>query len=178
MEYANTTGISEDTERLLLAKKLKPRYKKTEGKYKLKPIVVNTDFDLLQNQYPVRMFIQAKFGLSLRELELLLFLYPKQFFCLKDYKSFPLTFTHRKISTVVKRGFVKIAKKGKNMDHHVYTLTKSAKHQVIVYYKYLSGELLVPTNAENNPMIRKDAPQHHKKVIDFFKRMRDEQKKG
>jgi hypothetical protein len=178
MDNASITRVSEDTEKLLLAKKMKPRYKKAEGKYKLKAIVMNSDFDLLQNQYPVRLFVQAKYGLSLRELELLLFLYPKQYFCLKDYKAFPLTFSHRRITTVIKHGFVKIAKKGKNMDQHVYTLTKSAKHQVVAYYKYLSGELKVPTIAENNPLIRKDAPEHHKKVIDFFKKMRDEQKKG
>jgi hypothetical protein len=169
--------LSENTIKLLAEKKHFPRVKKAATKYKRKDVMINTDYNLLENQYAVRKFFQAKHNLSLRELELLLYLFPKQFFSFQDYKAYPLSFTHRKISSVIKLGYVKIFKKGKNQSHHVYTLTKSAKHQVIVYYKYLSGELQIPMIPENNPLLRKDATPHTQKILDFFMYMRVQQKK-
>jgi hypothetical protein len=169
--------ISEDAKKLFAEKKIYPQYKKSAGKYKRNTVLVNTDYNLLENQYAVRKFFQAKHNLTLRELELLLYLFPKQFFSFQDYKAYPLSFSHRKISTVINKGFVKIFKKGKNQSKHVYTLSNSAKHLVIVYYKYLGGELQVPLNPENNPLNRKDMSPQQSKVMEFFKQMREKQKK-
>ena len=168
--------ISDDTKDLLKKAGYKPRPKKLEHKHYKKDAVVNMDYNLLENFYVVRKFVQKKFNISLRELELLLYLFPKGFFSHQDYKSYPLSYSHRLISTVIKLGWVRIFTKGENQSQHTYTLTKSAKHIVIVFYKYLSGELKIPLNSENNPLIRKDASSHQQKIIKMFKIMRKYQK--
>jgi hypothetical protein len=173
MDNVNKHGHSEHTQKLLLENSLYPRYKKTEKKYIKRQVVLNTDYNILENQYVIRKFFQAKFNLPLRELELLLYLFPKQYFSHRDYKDYPLSFTHRKISSVIKKGYVIVFRKGKNQDKHIYTLSKSAKHLIQVYYKYLGGELLIPICAENNPMIRNNATPHQQKIISMFKKMRE-----
>jgi hypothetical protein len=128
--------------------------------------------DMLEYQYPVRVYVQEKYDLTLRELELLLFLFPKKFFTHETYKSYPLSFTHKNINTLIKKDFVYIFSKGKRKTENVYSLTKSAQLKVRNYYKLLSGELEIPTIAENNPLIRKDANNHKKKINNLFKMMK------
>lgn len=164
--------VSERTKKLLKKSGYKPRAKKLEHKHYKKDAVINMDYNLLENVYVVRKFVQKKFNINLRELELLLYLFPKGFFSLEDYKNYPLTYSHRQINTIIKMGWVRIFTEGRYKSEHTYTLTKSAKHMVIVYYKYLSGELQIPTNSENNPMVRKDATAHQQKIIKMFKVMR------
>jgi len=168
--------VSQDTRKLLKEHGYKVRNKKLEHKYYMKDAVVNLDYNMLENQYVVRKFVEKKFNLSLRELEILLYLFPKGYFSHRDYKQFPMSYTHRRINSVIDSGLVKIFREGDNQSKHVYTLTKSAKHKVISYYKYLSGELKVPTNPQNNPMVRKDASSHTNKIVNMFKRIRKENK--
>lgn len=176
-QFGDDERISERTKELLKEGGYRARAKKLEHKYYKKDAVVNMDYNLLENMYVVRKFVQKKFDIDLRELEILLYLFPKGFFSHRDYKNFPLSYTHRQISSVIKRDFVRIFTEGANKSKHTYTLTKSAKHIVIVYYKYLSGELSIPINSENNPLVRKDASTHQQKIIKMFKLMRKENKR-
>lgn len=164
--------VSEPTGKLLKEAGYYPRGKGNDPKAPLKNAMMNTDFNLLENQYVVRKYFQKKFNINLQELEILLYLFPKGYFSHADYKAFPLNFTYRQIVSMMKKGHVKIFHEGRNKDHHIYTLTKSAKHRIMVYYQLLSGELEIPTISENNPMIRKDATAHEKKIINMFHRLK------
>jgi len=171
-QFKDDERVSERTKQLLSDANYNTRAKKIKHKHYKKDALMNMDYNLLENQYVVRRFVEKKFKLSLRDLEILLYLYPKGYFSLKDYKMFPLSYTHRQITSVISKGFVKIFHEGENKAKHVYTLSKSAKHMVVSYYKYLSGELQVPISSENNPLVRKDASNHEKKIINMFKEMR------
>lgn len=176
-QFGDDERINDRTKELLKEGGYRARAKTIEGKYYKKDAVVNMDYNLLENMYVVRKFVQKKFNIELRDLEILLYLFPKGFFSHRDYKNFPLSYTHRRINSVIKKGFVRIFTEGANYEKHTYTLTKSAKHMVIVFYKYLSGELSIPITSENNPLVRKDISSHQQKIINMFKLMRKENKK-
>lgn len=167
--------VSEPTKKLLKKKGYRPRNMKLKNKY-YKAAWVNRDYNLLENQYVVRKYYQKKYNMKIMELEILLYLFPKQYFSQADYKDFPRNFTYRQLSYLINKGHVKIFQEGKNKAQHVYSLTQSAKLIVINYYKLLSGELKIPTISENNPMIRKDATQHEKRIISMFHKLAKENK--
>lgn len=163
--------VSEHTKKLMKEHNYKPRNMNIKHKYYRKDAMVNLDYNLLKYQYPVRKFIQKKYKITLRELEILLYLFPIGYFTHRDYKDFPTTFTHRQIISMMKKGHVKIFLEGENKAKHVYCLTQASQLKVQNYYKYLTGELIIPTISENNPMIRKNASSHENKINSMFKKM-------
>lgn len=165
-----------DTKKILTKRKYQVRAIKGSEKNYRKGAYVYLGCDMLEYQLPVRRFVQEKYGITLVELEILLFLFPKKFFTYKEYKTFPMNFTYRTIKKVIDRGFVQLFSEGRNKNEHVYTLTKSAQLMVRNYYKYLSGELDIPVISENNPMIRKHAPKQNKKYINMFHKIKERNK--
>ncbi len=172
----NHNQVSETTKKLI--RNGKKALRKTHGKtkYTRQAVYMNLGYNFLENQYVVRKFFQKKYKIDLRVLEILLYLYPKQYFSHADYKAYPLTFTHRQIVSMIKKGHVIVLQEGKNKTKDVYTLSHSSKLLIQNYYKYLAGEIMIPVISENNPMIRKDATPHERKIINMFKRLAKESK--
>lgn len=170
-DHTKDRRVSEHTRKLLKSKGLKVQQHKPKGKFYRGTANVFKDYNLLENQYVVRKYFQKKYGVPLNELELLLYLYPKQFFSHADYKLYPRNFTYRQIQKMIAIGHVRIYKEGKNYKKHIYTLSQSSKHLVLNYYKLLNGDLQIPTISENNPMIRKDATPHEQRIIKMMRAM-------
>lgn len=168
--------VSDTTQKLLLEKRVHlVEMKKKEFFYK-RTAYINLDYDLLENQYVVRKYFQKKHDINLRDLEILLYLYPKGYFSRADYKAYPLHFSNLRIQVMIRKGHIQVFQEGENMDKHVYSLTQSTKHKVQTYYKLLTGELQIPVIGENNPMIRKDATPHEQKIIKMYKRLAQQRK--
>lgn len=168
--------VSEGTQKLLLEHRIQLMQSPKRKKFYNRSAYINLDYNLLENQYVVRKYFQKKHGITLRDLEILLYLFPKGYFSRADYKAYPLHFSNRRIQTFIGKGYVKIFQEGKNMNKHIYCLTQATKHKVQTYYKLLTGELPIPIISENNPMIRKDATPHEKKIINMYKRLAAQRK--
>lgn len=165
--------ISDEAKETLNSRKynIKPQYVKKK-KYKKRPAFYNEDFDFLEHFQIVRAFYKRKFGIPLRELELLFTLYPMNYFTHSDYFEIPKAFTYLRIIKLVQLGHVVVFAKGKNKSKDVYTLTTSARTLVRDFYRYLSGEKKIPEEARHNPMAKKkDVPAIDKLRMDLIKKI-------
>lgn len=175
-EHLSDNRISEATTKRFEEVGYRIRNKPVEHKHYKKDAMVNLDYNLLENQYVVRRFVQKRWGITLRELEIILYLYPKAFFSHQDYKDFPTSFTHRQIRSMIKLGHIQVFVDGENTAKKIYSLTKSAQAKVQNYYKYLSGEMQIPLDSSNK-FIHKDASSHDQKVIKMFHKLAEANKK-
>jgi hypothetical protein len=168
---AEDSRVSTDTRRLLRKagfhinhytnnKYRHVRFRSKRDKKKKETIALKTSLDFACMQYMgvVRHYIQRKHNLVFRELELLLYLYPVQFWSKKDYSTFPHTFSTRTVKTLFRKGlcepiFDNIAL---NSDKQCYRLSKYAKRIVAAFYDHLHLQKTIPEEAKNNPLFRVD----------------------
>lgn len=147
-------------------KKEKPAY--TKEKY----LEVHEGYDAFENFMVIRNYIQKKYKISLRLLEILLYFYPKNYFTQRDYGEFPKCFTFTGIENMMERKWFAIAVTGSNLDNHVYCLTPNARHIVEKFYKLLAGGELMPDSAKKgNPLGKHDATAYDKKVLALTKKL-------
>lgn len=104
---------------------------------------ISQSFSFLQYQCIIRPLIQRKHGISIRFLELLLFLYPIQYFNQNDYSKAVKAISWN-IRIMLEYGWIKIVSEGYNKGEHIYGLTTKSKHIVEDYYRYMSGEKQIP----------------------------------
>lgn len=140
------------------------RYTKTRILY------YSDSYDFLQYQIIVRPYVCKRFKIDFRMLELLLYIYPLNYFTTIDYKVAVKPYSLHSIKTMVKLGFVKVMVEGKNAAEHVYTLSHQAKNIVSLYYKYMSGERKMLDNDQRNPLTKtRDITIHDKKRMEMIR---------
>ncbi|WP_456867592.1 hypothetical protein [Galbibacter sp. BG1] len=130
----------------------------------------NIGYNKLENLGVVRHYIQKRFNINHREFEMILFLYPKLLFDTREYREYPKCFTYRNIKKPMERGLIEIFTNHKKRNK-IYRLTKQAKHIVVQFYKYISGELPIPEDPQTNPLFKKDATPMDRKRAEWIKRM-------
>lgn len=141
-------------------------------KYNMKRWLLFYDgYDFLQNLIVVRRYICSRYKINNHLFELLLYLFPIQYFTREDYKKFPSQFTYRQIDKLIDLGLVSIASMGANKDEHLYTLNRSGKSIVIMTYKCLSGEKKMSEKPELNSLASSDANKFEKKHMDLIKHL-------
>lgn len=145
--------------------------RKKKAKYKRNQIAIVDGFDFLEYSMVVRPFIQKKYGIEVRLLELLLYLYPKQVFTHMDYKEMPKPFSYSRLYTLRKTGFIVIFSEGKALKGNLYCLSKQAKQIVTDYYKHLSGERKITEDPEYNPLMHNKKGKHNDKRMNMIKKM-------
>ncbi len=124
--------------------------------------------DILQNIIVVRPYITKRYKIEFRFLELLLYLYPMQYFTQSDYTKVPKPYTYRSINDMLRLEMITIIVQGNNKGEHLYTLSRQAKAIVVHFYECLSGEKRIPENAIN-PFTKKTATKFDKKRLEFLK---------
>lgn len=105
----------------------------------------------------VRYFINAKYGISQPDLEMLIFLYDEPYFTRAKFKEFDKVFSWDKdrFNRLVRNGWVeKISVESKSR-RGVYNLSFQAKRIVKYVYSLLEGKEF-PTDDSNNPVFRRD----------------------
>lgn len=129
--------------------------------------------DLLQYNIVVRPFILRKYNIKEPKfLDLLLYLYPIQFFSTKDFKVLPMYQFSISFKNLIEEGYVHILVKKQVSSGHIYALTELAKDIVKDYYAYLSGEKVIVNNSLYNPFAGEDstkADQMRMKVMEKLK---------
>jgi len=166
--------IPENAKLILLANpeiKLSFFERNKKSKYKRDQILLVDGFDFLEYSLVVRPFIQKKYGIEVRLLEMLLYLYPRQVFTHADYKEMPKPFSYSRLYSLRKTGLVVIFSEGKRSGGNLYCLSKQAKQIVTDYYKHLSGERKITENAEHNPLALTKKGKHNDKRMGLIEKM-------
>ena len=105
----------------------------------------------------VRYFINAKYGVSQPDLEMLIFLYDEHYFTRAKFKEFDKVFSWDKerFDRLVRNGWVEKVSVESKSRLGVYNLTYKGKRVVNYAYSLLEGKEF-PTTADNNPVFRRD----------------------
>lgn len=145
---------------------------KAKQKEQKKYIYCNQGYDFLENFFVVRHYVCTKNKISLRVLEILLKLYPMNYFTYQDYYELPKNFQLVRADYLIKRGFMQeIKEKHKDRTESIFKLTTVAGNLVRDFYKYLSGEKQIPEDKRHNPMASKKATEIDKLRYEFIKKM-------
>lgn len=157
---------------LKLVKNYKSKAK--DNQYKKSVYLLYYDgYDFLENLHVVRVYVQKRYEISFNILELLLHLFPKQFFTSTDYYRIQKQFTLNNVHYLMQLGFVMNVSTLKTKP--LYTLTRTATSIVTLFYELLSGEKQIPLNVySKNKMIGSEATNSDKKRMAMIKRLQAE----
>tara|TARA_B100001167_G_scaffold191010_1_gene159691 strand:+ start:500 stop:1102 length:603 start_codon:yes stop_codon:yes gene_type:complete len=132
-------------------------------------------FDLLENLHVVRKYIQKKHSVDLKELEILLKLYPMQYFTQRDYVAIPKPFKFRSIKNGLDKGLVEKVNIGEHLGKTIYTISNKKKRIVREFYKMLSGEMKIPEDW-NRHFRYKNLNAYDKKALKLIKKINSQEK--
>lgn len=152
-------NLSISTRKRLILFNIELKLKSTTDKYdKRKKSHVDyfqTGYDMMQFNIVVRPYLMKKHNIKKSiELDILLYLFPIQFFVMSDFKELPTTKHEYTVSKLIELGYVEVLVPVKKRE--IYTLTDYAERIVKDYYMYLSGEKTIYENARSNPFKGKD----------------------
>lgn len=173
--------IGPDTRKKLVSNraKLTETYTtKRKKKYSKKdPLIVmyfHQGYDLLQHNIVIRPFILKKYNIKNSiELDVLLYLFPIQFFTIADFKMLPLKQHNVYLKTLLELGYADLCVKKVEFAGNIYKLTDHAIRIVKDYYACLSGEKQVGTSITSNPFLDPKAAKIDKlrqKLLDKLKK--------
>ena len=105
----------------------------------------------------VRYFINAKYGITQPDLEMLIFLYDEPYFTRAKFKEFDKVFSWDKdrFNRLVKNGWIEKVSVQSKSRLGVYNLTYQAKRIIEYVYAILHGKKF-PTDRHNNPVFKRD----------------------
>lgn len=120
--------------------------------------------DLLQYNIFVRPFIIKKFEIENDVLlDILLYVFPIQYFSFRDYSELPIVNKKYSFKAVVALGYFTSVVSRHDGKHKVYTLTKHSRKIVREYYAYLSTEKTLKPTSIYNPFKNPDSSKNDKK---------------
>ena len=142
-------------------RRMKVRSKREIKKKGLQPIIVNQDYSSLQYLGIVRHYVQKNTDniRTLRDMELLLYLYPFQMFSKIDYDDFPHPYSTKTMTYFLNNNWIEpmFDKYGKQSRKQVYKLTREAKTIVRNFYDYLHGAKPIPEKPKFNKLFDEHA---------------------
>jgi len=105
----------------------------------------------------VRYFINAKYGISQPDLEMLLFLYDEPYFTKAKFAEFNKVFSWDKdrFDRLIKNGWVETIRTESKTRRSVYDLSYKAKRIIKYVYALLEGKEF-PTDDQNNPVFKRN----------------------
>ena len=167
-----TLTIPEDARSIIVGneKKISVRtlnYRKgSVRKYNIKRIIYSyAGYNMLENLVAVRPYILGKYGISIKTLEVLLYLGPKNFFTQEDYFNTPKEYKYNSIKYFILHGYMELAIRGTKQNdkrqriHHILTLTKKSREIIQDFYECLSGERKMVVEVEKRVNPRSLSPE-------------------
>lgn len=157
----------------------KAKYSKKDSRQK---VIFTAGRDLLQYNIVVRPYILRKYRIEKDvELDVLLYLFPFQYFTSRDFKQLPIAHMSYNLKTLRDLNYIEIVVQHKiGNNGNVYGLTERAKKIVKEYYEYLSGEKTVNPKGYKNPFADKESfkvDEQRQKVLDKLTHQTKTQKK-
>lgn len=138
--------------------------------------------DLLQYNIVVRPYIKRRFKIEKDvELDILLYLYPIQYFTVKDYNFLPMRESGYTVPVMIEKGYLRTFINPTGAAK-ILTLTDFAIKIVRSYYEYLSGEKTIPDgHSHTNPFLGTEAnkiDKQRQKVMEKLKHQTKTQPKN
>lgn len=150
--------------------KTAPNKKKTEKYSKRKHLFAFYGFDLLENLISVRIFIQKKYEIQLTILEVLLFIAPKQFITMADYKVIAKDFSICRIKSLIDKGWLKPVTNGQYKYQEIYGLTIKCKNMIAEFYGMMSGEIKLVHVKKKETLVGPKSTLQDKKINEMIKK--------
>jgi hypothetical protein len=144
----------------------KKKYSKTQF------IKIYKGYDMLENFFTVRSYIQKRYKIDIHMLEILLKLMGMRVFTRAEFSNIPKEFTYNRFNSIQDSGFINLISDHTDVEKRVWTLNGKGKIIVTNFYKYLSGEKRIPVDGTRNPMAHgKKSIAFDKKKLDLIKKM-------
>lgn len=149
IKFGLGSDAKELAKRMELVIRESKNFEKNKDKYVRKRFLeVYSGYDFLQHLGLVRRYICGKYRILNYQLELILYLYPLNYFTHSDIARFPKHYTFRTINALIKKKVIVVvskAHKKKKYDKDVrkntlYALTKEMRQAVEEFYELLSKE--------------------------------------
>lgn len=146
-------------------------------------LTVFRGYDLLENFLLARQYIQKKYGINFKLLEILLYLTPKHYWTQADFAKMPKNFSYCSVKNLINTGYVGTVQEGKTINKNIYKINTKGRNLVHEMYEILSGEKKVSLNPGLNPLMKKNTTTaFQKKAMGLIKEINllpaPESKKG
>lgn len=130
-------------------------------------------YDMLENLFTVRTYIQKKYNIDSYLFEILLKLMGMKVWTLKDFTSMPKPFNYGKLQNLLDTGLVNLVMDDPNKaENRIYCLNMKGRNIIVSFYEYLSGEKRIPEESKFNPMANKEKQTpYDKKKMDIIRQM-------
>jgi len=159
-DVMNTSGIAPFAKKAMKAKKISVKIdrqtdKGVEKYSKRNFLHVHQHYDAFENFLVVRRYVQQRYNISIFAFEIMLYLYPKQYFTTRDFAAFPKPLRFKRVQDLMKEDMCVRISVGKKITYDdIFTLSKRCKSIVKEFYHCLSGEKKMPEEAWANPLAR------------------------
>jgi len=127
-------------------------------------------YDMLEDLFTVRTYIQKKYNIDFYLFEILLKLMGLKVFTLKQFSSMPKPFNYGRLQNLLDTGLVNLVMDNKDHDKKLYCLNTKGRNIMVRFYEYLSGEKKIPEESRFNPMAKELTP-YDKKKMDIIRKM-------
>jgi|TARA_R110000744_G_scaffold96259_2_gene186032 hypothetical protein len=113
--------------------------------------------DYLKYWKVIRHFIKSKYGLSVGDLDMILFLYSEKYFDKGKFDEFAnvIGWNAQRFERLRQKGWIEVFRKGSKGLKALYGLSYKTKRVVKSIYNKLEGEE-IPTSQTSNPMFAKN----------------------
>lgn len=130
-------------------------------------------FDYLKYFKVVRYWVKRTHGVSLADLEMLLFLYGERLFKRSDFNEFEELFywdVHR-FERLLREGWISKWRKQKGREVALYEVSYKGKRLMVSVYKKLAGEEKISESSNRNPIFKNNSPYMDKVYRRAIKKM-------
>lgn len=145
--------------------------RRKKKKYK-RELIIGGGYDILEYWAVIRRYLQWKHEISIEDLELLFYLYPRGYFTRKDFDYFPVRWGRMRFNNLIKNGFIDNVFPERKKDC-VYRLSMKSKSIVQDAHKLLSGEKKIPITPHYNKAFKTKATYSQKKYRNVMQDMRE-----
>jgi len=173
-------GVKDDypeIKQLMKGKKINLIYDDDTDKYsKVRFQKVYRGYDMLEDLYTVRTYINKRYKLDRHILEILLKLSGMKLFTRAMYSDISKSFTWSRWDSILDSGYINLVMNHYDVEQRIFTLSTTGRNIVAKFYKYLVGEEKIPLESNKNPMVNKNTKiAFDKKKVDVIKKLQDKE---
>ncbi|MGA1740296.1 MAG: hypothetical protein ACO393_05500 [Methylophilaceae bacterium] len=130
-------------------------------------------FDYLKYLRVVRYWVKRTYGLSLADLEMLLFLYSERLFKRTDFNDYEELFSWdvSRFNDLLRDGWISVWRKSKGSEVALYEVSFKGKRLILTFYKKLAGDEPISESPQRNPIFKNNSPYTDKVYKRAIKRM-------
>lgn len=139
-----------------------------------------TAYDFLQYIRVVFKWATENYDLSRPEIELLLYLYPKNGFTKKQFTNYQRLISIYQIKSFRKltdEGWIRMFRPRKGKETALYVLTDKSKRLCSRMHRFCTGEAEIPTSPRSNALAREGGKRINNYYLDAIKQMNKDKDK-